>query len=308
MTEPLPIAVVDVRKRFGETTAVDGLGFEVAPGESFGLLGPNGAGKTTTLSMIATLLRPDAGKVFVSGLDVTREPESVRRLLGLVPQDLSVYVDLTARENLAFFGKLYGLRGAALVICNDYELELIREKTGLGETEILERAGTLVVTRGEHGSSLYRGASRVDVPAVTPKVIADPTGVGDAYRGGLMKGLAHSADLETCGRLARKDGLDAVFEKHRLDALVAPTGAPAWVIDPVSGDHFVGGSSTPAAVAGYPSISLPMGFVFGLPVGLSFIGPAWSEATLVKLAFAFEQATHHRRPPRFLTTAELPRG
>ncbi len=94
-----------------------------------------------------------------------------------------------------------GLRGAALVICNDYELELIREKTGLGETEILERASTLVVTRGEHGSSLYRGASRVDVPAVTPKVIADPTGVGDAYRGGLMKGLAHGADLETCGRL-----------------------------------------------------------------------------------------------------------
>ena len=94
-----------------------------------------------------------------------------------------------------------GIRGAALVICNDYELELIREKTGLGEREILERAATLVVTRGEHGSSLFRGDTRVDVPAVSPKVIADPTGVGDAYRGGLMKGLAHFADLETCGRL-----------------------------------------------------------------------------------------------------------
>ena len=111
--------------------------------------------------------------------------------------------------------------------------------------------------------------------------------------------------LETCGRLARKEGLDATFEKHKLTALVAPTGAPAWVIDPVSGDHFVGGNSTPAAVAGYPSLSLPMGFVFGLPVGLTFIGPAWSEATLVKLGYAYEQATRHRKPPRFLRTAEL---
>ena len=114
--------------------------------------------------------------------------------------------------------------------------------------------------------------------------------------------------LQKCGRLSRKEGLDAILDQHRLDALVAPTGAPAWVIDPVSGDHFVGGNSTPAAVAGYPHISVPMGFVFGLPVGLSFIGRAWSEATLVRLAFAFEQATRHRRPPRFLRTADLNRG
>jgi amidase len=116
---------------------------------------------------------------------------------------------------------------------------------------------------------------------------------------------AYLEALEKCRRLSRKEGLDAVLDKHRLDAVVAPTGAPAWVIDPVSGDHFVGGNSTPAAVSGYPSLSVPMGFVFGLPVGVSFIGRAWSEALLVRLAFAFEQATRHRRPPRFLRTAAL---
>ncbi len=110
---------------------------------------------------------------------------------------------------------------------------------------------------------------------------------------------------EKCRRLSRKEGLDAVLDAHHLDAIVAPTGAPAWLTDPVDGDHYVGGSSTPAAVAGYPAISLPMGHVFGLPVGMSFLGRAWSEPVLLRLAYAFEQATHHRRPPEFLPTARL---
>ena len=107
-------------------------------------------------------------------------------------------------------------------------------------------------------------------------------------------------------RLSRTEGLDAAFKKHRVEALVAPTGGPAWLTDLVNGDHFTGvSSSTPPAVAGYPAITVPAGFIFGLPIGITFMGGAWSEPALIKLAYAYEQQTRHRAAPRLLPSVPL---
>jgi amidase len=103
--------------------------------------------------------------------------------------------------------------------------------------------------------------------------------------------------------LSRTQGIDFVMRKHRLDALIAPTGGPAWPTDWINGDHFTGGYSSASAVAGYPHITVPAGYVFGLPVGISFFGAAWSEPKLIQYAYAFEQATRARQPPGFLATA-----
>ena len=106
--------------------------------------------------------------------------------------------------------------------------------------------------------------------------------------------------LAECRKGSREDGIDKVLKANRLDALIAPTGGPAWLIDPVAGDHSGMGFSGPAAVAGYPHLTVPAGLVRGLPIGLSFVGPAWSEARLLALGFAYEQATLRRRPPHYL--------
>jgi len=116
---------------------------------------------------------------------------------------------------------------------------------------------------------------------------------------GPLTEAAYQTARDTANRLSREEGLDAALEEHRLDAILGPSGGPAWVTDLVHGDHFSVGSSSAAAVAGYPNVTVPAGHVHGLPVGVSFFGAAWSEPTLIRIAWAFEQTTKHRQPPRF---------
>ncbi len=131
-----------------------------------------------------------------------------------------------------------------------------------------------------------------------------------AEKKGPLTSAKYKAALVSNHRLSRTLGIDAVMTKYRLDALVAPTGGPAWLTDPVNGDSGTASAPAPssvAAVAGYPHITVPAGYFRGLPIGISFIGRAWSEPTLIKLAYAYEQATKHRRPPTFPATADLSR-
>jgi amidase len=122
---------------------------------------------------------------------------------------------------------------------------------------------------------------------------------------GSLDSPGYKEALATCRRLSRDEGIDLALRTHSLDLLVAPTGGPAWITDLVNGDAYTGSSSTPAAVAGYPSITVPAGALHGLPVGISFFGPAWSEATLIGVAHDYEQATRLRQKPTYVPTIEL---
>jgi amidase len=107
------------------------------------------------------------------------------------------------------------------------------------------------------------------------------------------------AALANNQKMSRAEGIDKVLNEQRLDALFAPTGGPAWLNDYVNGDHTGDGFTSPAAVAGYPHITVPAGYFAGLPIGISLVGAAYAEATLLRLAYSFEQATRHRRVPTF---------
>jgi amidase len=124
----------------------------------------------------------------------------------------------------------------------------------------------------------------------------------EAEQKGDLASAEYLEALAMANKATREEGIDKMMTANKLDALIAPTGSPAWKTDLLLGDHYVGGSSSLAATAGYPAITVPMGFVSGLPVGVTFFGKAWSEPVLIEIVYSFEQATKHRRKPGYLAT------
>ncbi len=122
----------------------------------------------------------------------------------------------------------------------------------------------------------------------------------EAEKKGDLSSPEYKSALEKMLKATRDEGIDKMMNSNKLDALIAPTGSPAWKTDLILGDHFVGGSSSLAAIAGYPAITVPMGFINELPAGITFFGRAWSESLLIEIAYSYEQATLHRKPPKYI--------
>jgi amidase len=123
-----------------------------------------------------------------------------------------------------------------------------------------------------------------------------------AEKKGDLGSVEYKKALATMLKATREDGIDKVMNEYKLDAIIAPTGSPAWKTDKLLGDHYVGGSSSPAAISGYPAITVPMGFVENLPVGITFFGRGWSEPVLLEIAYSYEQGTNHRKPPLYIVS------
>jgi len=192
--------------------------------------------------------------------------------------------------------------------------EIVEIAEGPPRAEISAAEFTVLLTELKVGLNAYLASTSTDRVAV--RTLADVIAFNKAEprelalfgqetfeRAEATKGLDdpdYVAAAAKAKRLAGAEGIDALMARHRLDAIVAPTGSPAWVTDTLLGDRFIGGSSSLAAVSGYPNITVPMGQVRGLPVGLSFFGAAWSEAKLIGIAYAYEQRTKARRAPLYL--------
>ena len=228
----------------------------------------------------------------------------IRRLI------ISVWVMIEAKHSALLEEALGAMRGAGAEIIDTIELPN-KGDYGDAEYEVLLyefKADLNVYLAGRPDLQVRSLADLIDfnrshadteMPFFQQEIFEQAQDKGDLTEAAYVEALAKSK------RLAGPEGIDVMLAEHKLDAIIAITGGPAWPTDLVSGDHGLGGCSSPAAVAGYPHITVPMGYVFGLPVNISFFSTAWSEPTLIRLAYAFEQLTQHRQTPSYLATAAL---
>jgi amidase len=226
-----------------------------------------------------------------------------------------------AGNYLGFHARVDQLLSASLDIMRACGAEIIVPVPLAGLDEL--RAAETEVLYYEFKADLNAYLNQLD-PAIPVRSMADVIAFNDARHDSVLRYFGQermllaqakgSLDdpqyqhaLQTSRRLAGAEGIDAVLREHRLDAIVAPTTGLPWLIDAVNGDYRSGGCATPAAAAGYPHITVPMGYAFGLPAGLSLFAGAWQEGVLIRLAYAYEQASRLRRPPQFSATADLNR-
>ena len=191
--------------------------------------------------------------------------------------------DIVDPADIPTYGK-YG-RPSYEVLLFEFKADLNAYLRGLGDQVRVHSLEELIAFNAAHAAT--------EMPFFGQEIFIE------AQEKGPLTSPEYLEALKSARSLAGEQGIDKVMDDLNLDALVAPTGGPAWTTDLVNGDHFLGGSSSPAAIAGYPNVSVPAGFVHGLPVGISFFGRAWSEARLLGFAYAFEQETGFRRPPGF---------
>jgi ABC-2 type transport system ATP-binding protein len=196
------LEVRDLRKNYGATPALAGVSFQVQPGEMFGLLGPNGAGKTTLMSIVSGLLDPSAGQVFLAGCEFLRRDRELRRIIGIVPQELAIYNELSARENLRFFGQLYGLDGSEL----EQRIDKILTAIALSDRAD-QRAGTF---SGGMKRRLNLGASLVHEPRIL--LLDEPTtGVDPQSRNHIFEEV----------RRLNAEGITIVYTSHYMEEVQA---------------------------------------------------------------------------------------
>jgi len=261
------------------------------------LSGPDPADPATQAAAAASAARALAGleRVRLKGrrIGVAREFFGLHRQADArIEHALQVLRD----EGAVLVDPVEVVRDAAALGAAEYEVLLHEFKAGLDAYLAGRGAGTRV-------RSLADVIDFNEAHAERELVLFGQEHFRAAQARGPLTAPAYRRARATCLRLARRQGIDAALARHRLDAIVAPTTGPACLIDPVNGDHFLGACSQPAAVAGYPHVTVPAGQVFGLPIGLSLFGGAWQDARVLGLAHAYERASRMRQPPTFASSA-----